>query len=1035
MSDPGPAPSIAPAQPPADARDRLHHALEHAAHLLPDQAPLEMFVHHNTLHALAHLPFHHALRIAHGVYDAQVYRSEQEFRSDLACGRIDPEELDRELDRYLHQRGLDPTQDMGGLCTRRALYAVALRVDLAPPTRAALRWRVREEQFDRRLAARADTNRMIEAGRDYLRELVTRATTAELTQRFLGPNGVPSRMGERYAIPLEIGALLRQLETDPEPLVAGSMWQTCRVLARECEVHASAEAPARTWTHRDELLNRTGRDIWEQTLPELLGWAAAYLEEGLAYWPMPGREAGFFGAVRELLLARGHVRPWIRRAVERLEQLREATATDAILTALAALGVAPEQYDQYLLELLAVTPGFAGMFSRLERHPHERATLAPPTSLTEFCAVRLVFEWAAVELAATEHGLGAIDTLVRTAATRRDAPHPDTHAAYRLFILAQVLGLAPAQLDTLTPSAANELLDALDTFDELDRCRVFLEAYELRYRTQILDGMRSNRPAKPGLRAARPSAQFVTCIDDREESFRRHIEEVDPSVETFGAAGSFGLAIAYRGLDAAGHIPLAPAGVRPRHEIFEHPLTQDAAIGERRRSRRRRWGAFLHQLFFGSRSAVRGALTSLAIGPLAWLPLGVRIMAPRASVRALAWVGARVLPKPRTRLTNDEACGPSPRGLASGYGFAEQVDRVHALLEGIGLRESVAPLVFLLAHGSTSVNNPHAAAYDCGACGGRRGGATGRLLVSFANDPAVRVAIAARGIQIPSDTWFVAGEHDTTADRIELFDLDLLPASHAGQLERARAVMEEARTRNGHERSRKFEHAALTSSAQVGLRHVEARASHFGETRPEYNHCTNAMCVVSRRSLTRGLFLDRRAFLVSYDPDSDRTGAVLDRLLAIAAPVGAGINLEYYFSRVDPERFGCGTKLPHNVCGYIGVLNGTSGDLRTGLSTQMTEIHEPMRLLVIVEATPQALLAAAAREPIVAELITKGWIRLVSVDPDTGEMQLFEAGAFVACDTHEPAPLATATTSGAYYAGRREPLPPARVLAALGGQS
>ena len=55
----------------------------------------------------------------------------------------------------------------------------------------------------------------------------------------------------------------------------------------------------------------------------------------------------------------------------------------------------------------------------------------------------------------------------------------------------------------------------------------------------------------------------------------------------------------------------------------------------------------------------------------------------------------------------------------------------------------------------------------------------------------------------------------------------------------------------------------------AALRHVEERSEHLAQPRPEYGHCTNAVCIVGRRSLTRGLFLDRRAFLVSYDADQD----------------------------------------------------------------------------------------------------------------------------------------------------------------------
>jgi hypothetical protein len=1037
-TSPNSGPPLVELVPPRDLGEQLRHALEHAAHLLPDQAPLEVFVHHNTLHALQHLPFHAALRVAHAQYGARVYREEAAPRRDLAHGRIKASELDRELDRYFVQRALDPAEEIGGLCSRRSLYALALRIDLAPPTRAALRWRVREEQFDRHLSAMSpDAARaLVTRGQAYLREFVAGASRAELARQFLGPSGVPERMPERYAIPLDRRAILRELERDPEPLVAGSMWQRCRVLGRACPRAGLAIEPPSGLVHRDKILARTGVDVWADVHLELFEWAAAYLDEGLAYWPMPRREAGFYRGVSELLCAGGHVKAWLRRAARRFADLRarDATPDQAMVLALGALGVEPKDVEDYVVRLLRATPGFAGMFSRLERHPHERDSEAPPTSLAEFCAVRLVLEWAALEQAAVDHQLGDLRELEVMATAQADAPHPDAHAAYRLFIVAQKLELSPARLDGLAPEQAGELLRALDEFDELERGRVFLEAYERRYRTQILDAMRELRPADPRERVVRPSGQYVTCIDDREESFRRHIEEVDPRAETFGAAGSFGLAIDYRGMDAGGHISLAPVGVRPRHEIVECPLPGESVVSDARAGQRRRLGLVLHQFFFASRSGFRGALASLLLGPFAWLLSGFRVMAPRLSMRVLDRVNELLFPMPRTRLTNAESGTAGTRGLARGYTFEEQSDRVYALLESIGLRESFAPLVCLFAHGSTSLNNPHEAAYDCGACGGHRGGPTARLLASFANDPRVRAKVAQRGITIPDDTWFIAGEHGTSTDSVVLYDLDLVPAASARALAHVREVLDEARARNGHERARKFEMAALTGGVRAGLRHVEGRAAHLGESRPEYGHCTNAICIVGRRSLTRGLFLDRRAFLVSYDPEHDGDNAVLDRLMAIAGPVGVGINLEYYFSFVDSQRFGCGSKLPHNICAYVGVLNGTTGDLRTGLPQQMTEIHEPMRLLVIVEATTQALIELTGRQPIIAELVTRGWIQLVSVDPESGAMQLFEDGAFVACED-PPAPLPSVPSSAAYFAGSRDFLPPARVLAAFGGRS
>src|SRR5437762_965210 len=85
-----------------------------------------------------------------------------------------------------------------------------------------------------------------------------------------------------------------------------------------------------------------------------------------------------------------------------------------------------------------------------------------------------------------------------------------------------------------------------------------------------------------------------------------------------------------------------------------------------------------------------------------------------------------------------------------------------------------------------------------------------------------------------------------------------------------------------------------------------------------YLVCRRASPLFPYTTLFRsGLFLDRRAFLVSYDPVRDDDGAVLARIMEAAVPVVAGISLEYYFGYVDPTGYGCGTKLPHNVTSLL----------------------------------------------------------------------------------------------------------------------
>src|SRR5262249_20820550 len=143
---------------------------------------------------------------------------------------------------------------------------------------------------------------------------------------------------------------------------------------------------------------------------------------------------------------------------------------------------------------------------------------------------------------------------------------------------------------------------------------------------------------------------------------------------------------------------------------------------------------------------------------------------------------------------------------------------------------------------------------------------------------------------------------------------------------------------------------------------VLERSEDLAQTRPELGHATNAITYVGRRQWTRGLFLDRRAFLTSYDPtQDDAESTILTRILQAVFPVCGGINLEYYFSHVDNARSGAGTKLPHTLPSLLGVMDGAASDLRTGLPWQMVEIHEPVRSLFVIETTPEAMLRIIER--------------------------------------------------------------------------
>jgi uncharacterized protein YbcC (UPF0753/DUF2309 family) len=343
-----------------------------------------------------------------------------------------------------------------------------------------------------------------------------------------------------------------------------------------------------------------------------------------------------------------------------------------------------------------------------------------------------------------------------------------------------------------------------------------------------------------------------------------------------------------------------------------------------------------------------------------------------------------------------EYLGLVENGLQVGFKVEEMADRVEGLLRSIGLMENFAPLVYLIGHGASSINNTHYAGYDCGACCGRPGSVNARVAATMANHDKVRQLLSLRGIEIPQSTQFIGGLHDTTKDEIEYFDEDLLTQENLILHQGNKVKFAKALDLNALERSRRFDTLDKRKPLNGIHEAVKKRAFSLFEPRPEYNHATNALCIVSRKSTIKGLFFDRRAFLNSYDYRKDPEGKALAKILGAAAPVCGGINLEYYFSRMDPDKLGAGTKLPHNVMGLIGVANGADGDLRTGLPYQMVEIHDPIRLLMIVEQDPQVVLNVIQSNPATYEWIKNYWVHFVVIDPRTKGFLRFKDEGFIA---------------------------------------
>lgn len=798
-------------------------------------------------------------------------------------------------------------------------------------------------------------------------------------------------------------------------------------LARVAAPTLELPPPARP---RDAILALQGEDTDEAVHALLIKLAAAYTDQGMAYWPMPGKQEGFWAASLLVLSQPGAVESsQLKELAKWAARWSDMDARAAILAGFEVLGVEPGQWESFLEAELLALPGWAGLMRQLEIEP----SLAPhevlPARLEDFLAVRMLLT------------VTAVCSLCRDPKEwRRYRPMPVGGAeAFRLTQAAVLLdathlaGHSLRAVQRWSEEEVEQFFRAVSRFDELERRRVWHQAYERRHERQILLPLRAHAAMEPVRAPARLAAQVFFCIDEREESIRRHLEEADPEVETFGAAGFFGVAMNYAGMDDAHGVSLCPVVVKPAHAVHERPAQGHEEAHGKRQALRRFWAKVARESFVSSRTLLRGWLGTSVLGLFSLFPLAARVLSPRRYGQWMEWLNASVLPEPRTELAfmrTDAAGHDSVHGLLPGFSIQEKVDRVAGVLGAAGLRKGMARIVAVLGHGSTSLNNPHESAHDCGACGGRRGGPNARIFAAMANHPEVRKGLRERDILIPDDTWFIGGYHDTANDDVDLYDLEDMPASHRGDLARLRASLDEARARSAHERARRFEAANGSRLPLDGLHHVQERSEHLAEPRPEYGHCTNSVCIVGRRSTTRGLFFDRRAFLVSYDATQDPENKSLAAILGAVIPVCGGISLEYYFSYVDNERYGCGTKLPHNVTGLVGVMNGYESDLRTGLPWQMVEIHEPVRILFVVETTPDRVFETISKNPLLLEFLANRWIRLAAMDPHDGRRILVYRGdgKWEPIDGDDEK-LYHSTSSIDWYHGRMEHLPVARIEA------
>ena len=502
---------------------------------------------------------------------------------------------------------------------------------------------------------------------------------------------------------------------------------------------------------------------------------------------------------------------------------------------------------------------------------------------------------------------------------------------------------------------------------------IWLKAWEQSWQKQLVKTLEmESLESKSSAESKVPEAQMVFCIDTRSELIRRHVESV-ADYETYGYAGFFGIAMDYKspsdGITRKSCPPIVSSAYTVSESAQENKAEALVAF-EKKNDIRKFTDYFLRRMKNMLPSAfgyVEGS------GFFYGLSLIARTLVPgniyRLNERNSSKLEGMCEPKINSAVSDDVEM--------LGIPLKEKVGIVKSAFDLMGWKQ-FAPLVLFVGHGSHSANNPFGSSLDCGACAASPGRHNARMLAKLANLPEVKEALSeVHGVMIPKNTIFIGAEHNTTTDDIVLFDSEV-PDTHKEELKRVKANLLKAQKTATQDR------LGITSNSIFS---AQQKANNWSETRPEWGLAKNAGFIVGPRSLTQNNKLDGRCFLHSYDWEMDATGKALEGIMQGPMVVTQWINNHYYFSTVDNNTYGGGSKITHNITGKFGVVQGNGGDIKMGLPLQSlfgsddSMYHQPLRLTVMIQAPINRVSEILMKNEKLMSLLDNEWIYLMVMDP------------------------------------------------------
>jgi len=553
----------------------------------------------------------------------------------------------------------------------------------------------------------------------------------------------------------------------------------------------------------------------------------------------------------------------------------------------------------------------------------------------------------------------------------------------------------------------------------------------------------------------KPTASAIFCLDVRSEVIRRKIEQ-SGTYSTFGAGGFLGLPINFVEFDKAHELALAPAVIKPKNIIFEIPLEEHEEYNTKKNINKT-YKKVLNDL---KNNPYTPYIMVEAIGWAFGVKLFGKTFFPKKTEKLFSKTKAK---KPPTTFTldtlgseeiekyvkklhiniinevlttqsdailndgqiellwehlvfntplsvkvstdlienlkdayhiNSEDYHIQKEKLSHiGFTLEEQADYLSTILKMIGLVKDFPKFVTFVSHGSVSDNNPFESALDCGACGGNISLPNNRAICMLANKKELKTLLKDRGVEIDENTIFIPSLHNTTTDEISYHDMHIL--THE-EREAFKSVQEDFKKASYAARDERIKALPNTNTHED----IFTKSMDWSEPRPEWGLSRNIGAFAGPRDTIKHLNLGNRLFMHSYDWKIDNDNAdLLTRIFDGPLIVGEWINLTHYFSTVDNNIYGAGSKVYHNIVSKVGVYNGNYSDLKIGLPTQsvITEgeaYHEPVRLLTFMEA-PLEKVGKAVENSVAQPFILNEWIRPIIIDKAAKKVYSYEFGEFI----------------------------------------